>query len=230
MAINSVTSFISGYWRYIVDMTVFLACVLMLGGYQMRLKRRSRQSPTRTVQGMNALARTAWVKRVMSEGRDVMAVQTLRNSTMAATLMASTAVILILGILNMLANADKIGPTLHVLNPTGSHEPGIWIFKLMLILVDFFVAFFSFSLAVRGYNHVGFLINVPQDSGNHGVKPATVSLHLNRAASYYGLGMRTYYFSVPLVLWLFGPVWMLVATIGLLLVLKHLDHLPQSED
>lgn len=93
---------------------------------------------------MNALARNAWVERVMNEDRDVMAVQTLRNSTMAATLMASTAVILILGILNMLANADKIGPALHVLNPTGSHEPGIWIFKLMLILVDFFVAFFQF--------------------------------------------------------------------------------------
>jgi uncharacterized membrane protein len=38
--------------------------------------------------------------------------------------------------------------------------------------------------------------------------------------------MRTYYLSVPLVLWLFGPTWMLVATIVLLAVLNHLDHLP----
>ncbi len=227
---NVIVTFIHSYWRYIVDLTVFAVCVLILGGYQTRLVRRSRQSPTRTMQGMNALARTAWVERVMNEDRDVMAVQTLRNSTMAATLMASTAVILILGILNMLANADKIGPALHLLNPTGSHESGIWIFKLMLILVDFFVAFFSFSLAVRGYNHVGFLINVPKDSGNHGVTPVKVALHLNRAAAYYGIGMRTYYFSVPLVLWLFGPVWMLISTIGLLMVLKHLDHLPQQED
>ena len=225
------SSFISSNWRYIVDLAVFLACVLLLGGYQWRLIRHSRQSPTRTVQGLNALARSAWVERVMREDRDVMAVQTLRNSTMAATLMASTAVILILGILNMLANADKIGPALHLLNPTGSHDSGIWIFKLMLILVDFFVAFFSFSLAVRGYNHVGFLINVPMDQGaKHGVTPFKVALHLNRAASYYGIGMRTYYLSVPLVLWLFGPLWMFIATIGLLMVLNHLDHLPQQED
>lgn len=227
---NSITTLVSTYWRYIVDLTVFALCLIILGGYQWRLVRRSRRSPTRTVQGMNALARTAWVEQAMSRGWDVVAVQTLRNSTMAATLMASTAVILILGILNMLANADKIGPALHVLNPTGSHEPGIWIFKLMLILVDFFVAFFSFSLAVRGYNHVGFLINVPADSGSHGVTPSKVGLHLNRAAAYYGIGMRTYYFSVPLVLWLFGPVWMLISTIGLLLILKHLDHLPHLED
>jgi len=107
---DSFVTFISTYWRYIVDLTVFVLCLLILGGYQGRLVRRSRRSPTRTVRGLNALARAAWVERVMTEDRDVMAVQTLRNSTMAATLMASTAVILILGILNMLANADKIGP------------------------------------------------------------------------------------------------------------------------
>lgn len=222
--------FLITYWRYVVDLVVFLSCLAILGGYQWRLVRRSRRSPTRTMQGLNALARAAWVERVMSEDRDVMAVQTLRNSTMAATLMASTAVILILGILNMLANADKIGPALHVLNPAGTHEPGIWVFKLMLILVDFFVAFFAFSLAVRGYNHVGFLVNVPVDRGDtHGVTPAKVALHLNRASAYYSLGMRTYYFSVPLVLWLFGPVWMLLATLGLLAILRHLDHLPQQD-
>jgi uncharacterized membrane protein len=226
---NTVTSFVTAYWRYIVDLAVFALCAAILGGYQVRLARRSRRSPTRTVQGMNILARAAWVERVMREDRDIMAVQTLRNATMAATLMASTAVILILAILNMLANAEKIGPALHQLNTAGSLEPGMWLFKLMLILVDFFVAFFAFSLAVRGYNHTGFLINVAPDSGEHGVTPATVALHLNRAAAYYTIGMRTYYFSVPLVLWLFGPLWMALATIGLLAVLSHLDHLPQQD-
>lgn len=224
-------SLISYYWNYIIDGAMFLFCAAVLVGYQVHLIRRSRQSPTRTVQGMNALARTAWVEQAMSKGWDVVSVQTLRNATMAATLMASTAIILILGILNMLANADKIGPTLHILNLTGTHESSIWIFKLMLILVDFFIAFFAFSLAVRGYNHAGFLVNVPADlSGKtHGVTPAAVAFHLNREASYYGIGMRTYYFSVPILLWLFGSIWMVIATFGVLMVLYHLDHLPQQD-
>jgi len=49
---------------------------------------------------------------------------------------------------------------------------------------------------------------------------------LNRVSQYYSIGMRTYYFSVPLVLWLFGPAFMFVATVVLLVVLNHLDHLP----
>ena len=219
------------HWNYILDGVIFLACAAILGGYQARLVRHTRLSPTRTVHGMNALARTAWVEQAMSKGWDVVSVQTLRNATMAATLMASTAIILILGIMSMLANADKIGPTLHILNLTGSHASSLWIFKLMLILVDFFVAFFAFSLAVRGYNHVGFLVNVPVDKEgkSHGVTPTKVALHLNRAAAYYTIGMRTYYFCVPLLMWLFGAILMVVSTFGVLAVLKHLDHLPQQD-
>lgn len=232
-AVNDIQSYIINHWRYFAEGGVFVLCAALLAAYQVRLIRRIRSSPTRTVQGLNTLARIAWVNSCMQSGRDILAVQTLRNSTMAATLMASTAIILILGILNMIANADKVAPALHLLNPGGSHEPAIWFFKLMLILVDFFVAFFSFSLSVRGYNHVGFLINVPHSADGkgvgNGVTPAHVAAHLNRAAAYYTLGMRTYYVAVPLVLWLFGPIWMLVATIALLLVMKHLDHLPQQD-
>ena len=213
------------YWTYIVDLSTFVLCAAMITAYQVRLRRHIRKKPSLTVQGMNTQARAAWVERVMTGERDVLAVQTFRNSTMAATLMASTAVILILAILNMLAGADKFSSALHQINTWGSREPGMWVFKLMLVLVDFFVAFFAFSLAVRGYHHAGYVINVPLQ-GDHGITPQRVVAVLDRASQYYSVGMRTYYLSVPLILWLFGPIWMLVATLILLAVLNHLDHLP----
>lgn len=217
-------------WPYVFDILSFIVSTAIMFAYRTWLMNRVRQRPTSTVLGTNSLARTAWVERIMEEGRDILAIQTLRNSTMAATLMASTAVLLIMGILNMLANADKIGPTLHVLNSWGSREPGMWIFKLLVLIVNFFIAFFSFSLAVRGYNHVGYLINVPPNAPErHGVTVGIVAHHLNRSSDYNSLGMRTYYFSVPLVLWLFGPQWMLVSTITLIAVLYHLDHLPAMD-
>jgi len=213
-------------WLYALDLATFAFCALILGGYQIRLQHRIQRNPTITVQGMNAQARAAWVRRVMTEkGMEVMAVQTFRNSTMAATLMASTAVLLIFGILNMMVSADKIGPVFHSLNTWGAHAPLLWIFKLMLALVDFFIAFFSFSLAVRGYHHAGYLVNVPMDRVDHGVTVDRVIHLMNRTGQYYSTGMRTYYFSVPLVLWLFGPLWMLISTLALLAVLNHLDHL-----
>jgi uncharacterized membrane protein len=40
--------------------------------------------------------------------------------------------------------------------------------------------------------------------------------------------MRAYYFSVPLVFWLFGPHFMLAATVVLLAVLYHVDRTPKE--
>ena len=220
-------AFLAEHWRYAVDISIFVGCATGIGVYQWRLGRRTRQTPAMTVQGINAQARAAWVKRVVDENRDVLAVQTFRNSTMAATLMASTAVILILGILNMLGNLDKLSTILHELNTWGARESGVWLFKLMLLLVDFFVAFFCFSLAVRGYFHAGYLVNVPYDENDHNITIGRVVRVLDRASTYFSIGMRTYYFSVPLVLWLFGPLWMLIATIALIAILNHLDHLPE---
>lgn len=214
--------------RIYFDIASFVVCALLLGIYQWRLRRHTRNSPHATVQGMNAQARLAWVEQVMSKtGQDIMAVQTFRNSTMAATLMASTAVLLIFGIFNILGNADKTSPALHSIYSWGSHDAGIRNFKLMVLLVEFFVGFFCFSLAVRGYHHAGYLINVSLSKSDvHGVTVQKVVRMLNRTSGYYSMGMRSYYFSVPVVMWLFGPVWMFVATLALLVVLNHLDHLP----
>lgn len=220
---DNVVRLLSLYWRYVLDLSVFAVCVVVIGLYQVRLSQRIRLNPALTVQGINSQARAAWVDRVMTENRDIMAVQTLRNSTMAATLMASTAVLLIFGILNLLGNTEKLGPAIGEFNSWGAHEPGMSIFKLMLLIVDFFVAFFAFSLSVRGYHHSGYLLNVPLN-GKHGVTPQKVVQVMNRSSKYYSIGMRSYYFSVPLVLWLFGPVWMLLATVALLAILNHLDH------
>ena len=217
--------FLQQYWRYVVDFSTFVLCAVLIGVYQARLSRRIRRNPMHTVQGMNAQARVAWVERMIAENRDVTAIQTFRNSMMAASFMATTAVLLIFGILNLLANADKLGVAFHGLNSWGSQEPGMTVFKLMLIVVSFFVAFFAFALAVRGYHHAGYLINVPAN-GKRGVAPQKTVQVLNRASLYYMAGMRAYYFTVPLVLWVFGPVWLFLGTVALLLVLRYLDLLP----
>ncbi len=49
---------------------------------------------------------------------------------------------------------------------------------------------------------------------------------LNRSGNYYSLGMRAYYLSVPLVFWLFGPLYLLIASIGLVVALYHVDRAP----
>jgi len=211
-----------------VDLTSFLVSALLVAAYHIFLRYKIRNDPTYTVQAINRIARTAWVETIMQDDKNaVLAVQTLRNSTMAATFLASTAVLMIIGVLTLSEQGEKLEAAWHTLNMVGAINPMLWMVKLILLLLDLFVAFFSFSMAVRVFNHVGYMINVPLGLNHKMITPAHVATHLNRAGHFYSLGMRAYYFLVPLVFWLFGPHLMLVATIGLLLVLYRIDRAPQ---
>lgn len=201
------------------------ALILLYHGY---LRYKIRHNPAYTVQAINKIARTAWVETIMTSGnKDVLAVQTLRNSTMAATFLASTAVLLIIGVLTLTGRGSQVSDSWHTLNIMGARHGGLFMLKLICILLDLFVAFFSFSMSIRLYNHVGFLINVPLSLNHKEISPQHVAAHLNRAGKYYSIGMRTYYFMVPLVFWLFGPHFMVVSTLGLIAVLYHVDRAPK---
>jgi uncharacterized membrane protein len=100
---------------------------------------------------------------------------------------------------------------------------------VMFLLVDFIVAFFSFAMSVRLANHVVFMVNVPDHTAHHNLSPKAVARRLHRAGNMFSIGMRAFFFAVPLVFWLFGPYFLLVSSIGLVIALYHLDRC-ESED
>ena len=71
------------------------------------------------------------------------------------------------------------------------------------------------------------MINIPLSLNHKEMSPQHVALHLNLGGNYYYIGMRAYYFLVPLVFWLFGPHFMLAATTTLILVLYRIDRAPK---
>jgi len=215
------------------DIISFTLCVIMLVLYHIYLHYKTVKDPNYSVSSVNAMARAIWVEVMMSSGKpDVIPIQTFRNSTMAATFLASTAVLLMMGVLTLSGQSDNLNSTWHTLNTFGTTHPNLWLSKLLLLLLDLFVAFFCFSMSIRIYHHVGYMINVPYTLNHKHISPKHVALHLNRGGKYYYIGMRAFYFLVPLVFWLFGPHFMLLSTIVLVIALFYIDRAPKilSED
>ena len=208
------------------DILSLLLSVTLVLGYHIFIAYRVRHNPDYTLKSLMATARSAWTRSIMSSGKDILAVQTLRNSTMAAIFLASTAILLIIGVLTLSGQADKLGNTWNALNPSGTAMVEIWQFKLVLLLIDLLSAFFFFSLSIRYFNHVGYMINVPLAMGYSSISIEMVSAQLNRAGAFYGHGMRSYYYVVPLMLWLFGPYLMVTATVALVLLMFKFDYVP----
>jgi uncharacterized membrane protein len=199
----------------------FLALII----YHVRLVFQVRTRPLTTAIGVTNHLRGHWVESIMESNRDILAVQTLRNWVMASSFLASTAILISLGLVGMAASPEKmaeISPSLKVL--VREHRV-MWLFKLMVLILDFFFVFFNFCLAIRYYNHVNFMINVPSTLA-HKITPDYITGILNRGMLHYNMGMRGYYLGVLLVLWLFGPLWMLLGTVVMILVLHYLDRTP----
>jgi len=190
--------------------------------YHMHLYLKIQRDPLTTAIGITNHARHMWVEGIIRDKRDILAVQTLRNQVMAATFLASTAILISLGLFSAAFRPGVFMEVSHTLNLLGTKTEALWMFKLMLLGILFFVTFFNFSLCIRYYNHVGFMINSfqPNDAT---VSAEAVTQVLNHGALHYTIGMRGFYLSVPLALWLFGPIWMLAGSLILVAIVYRLD-------
>lgn len=213
----------------IVDMTVYGASLALIGGYQLYLRIRLRNDTHYTTQSINTAAREAWVDNIMSDkSRGLLGVQTLRNATMAATFLASTAILMGMGVLNLMSKGSSTN-VMHTLETGLFSSHDFQIMKLIILLATFISAFFSFSLAVRTYNHTGFLLNSRNDNMSFYLTPGYVANFLNRGGRYYSMGMRAYYVSVPMLFSLHSTWYMLAASVGLVVFLYRIDRTPKQQ-
>ena len=207
---------------WLFEAIVVGASVAILVIYHWRFWSKTRAGPDSTATGRHRLARAAWI-RAMRDGRNqLVVVQTLRNWIMASTFLASTAIFFALGLLGAAFTTDKLSSFAHELNFLGSEDQQLWLFKALLLIVNFLAAFFNFSLAVRSFIHASFAVET-RETPDKGPGTQVDGRELERGAVHYTLGMRAFYMSIPLSLWLFGPFWMFVGAVGLVVILSRVD-------
>ncbi len=196
------------------------ACLALIIFYYLYLWQRTLRAPDSCAHSFNAKIRQRWVQMILADKNNgLLAIQTLRNSVMAANFMASTAILLIIGILTSSEKLSQwlLHTDLSTFIPAYSNELGA--LKLGLLVLVFFIAFYSFSMAIRYFNHVGYMIGLADSELTQ-----QTSLYLHKAGRYYTLGTRSYFFSLPIFMWLFGPYFLILGTLILILGLALLDN------
>jgi len=208
------------------DLLAFAASLVLLLAYYAVHRAHVQRDPARSIQAVNELSRRLWVEHVMSrQSLDVMAVQTLRNFIMVGILMVSTATLLIIGTLTLSGQGEPLARTWQVLHGSGSASQALRLVKIMFLLADFLVVLFSFTMSIRIANQVLFMVNIPAElRAPHPVlSVGAVAQRLNRAGRMVSIGMRSLFYAIPLVFWLFGPVFLVLAAAGLVLALASID-------
>lgn len=151
-----------------------------------------------------------------NEKKNILAVQTLRNTIMGSTLMATTSILL------CSALAAVISSTYSVKKPLndavyGAHGEFMVALKYVTLLFLFLFSFVCHTLSIRFTNQVNFIINCG------GVTAEYVAELLERGIALNTAGNRLFYSAVPMVLWIFGPVLVFLSSVTMVCVLYNLD-------
>ncbi|XVF37609.1 hypothetical protein REPUB_Repub20aG0024200 [Reevesia pubescens] len=201
--------------------------ILTMVAYHIWLLHKIINHPTNTIIGVNAISRRFWVHSMMEDvGKNgVLAVQTLRNNIMASTVLASTAIMLssLIALLMTGGAGDK-----SALLDFGDKSKKAFSIKYFSILVCFMGVFLLNVQSIRYYSHASILINLPfkkmySEQSHRNLTAEYVATTVNRGSYFWSLGLRGFYFSLPLFLWIFGPIPMVVSCFALVFMLYFLD-------
>lgn len=197
------------------------ASVLLIGGYELRLWMAERSHPQSTARAAHAGLREEWVRALSSQsGSEIVAVQTLRNSLMSATISASTAALALVGTLSLTVSSAPLGLLgLTRLSPA-------LVLELML-LATLFASFVCSATAMRYFSHAGFVMSLPVASREREARLPTAIGYVRRAGSLYGWGLRSFFLVAPIIAGLVHAFAMPLASLTLVLVLRALDRRPQ---
>ncbi|XP_073120378.1 uncharacterized protein [Henckelia pumila] len=216
-------------WKdWYADIILVPSGFLIFTSYHLWVWHRVRSQPLTTIIGRNARGRRFWVSAIMKDNdkKNILAVQTLRNTIMGSTLMATTSILLCAGLAAFLSSTYSIKKPL---NDTvyGAHGEFMMSLKFVTMLHVFLFSFVSHSLSIRFTNQVNFLVNCPSTHedrlGQTVLKPEYVSELLEKGFWLTAVGNRLFYAAVPLLLWIFGPLLVFLCYVVLVIVLYNLD-------
>lgn len=192
-----------------------IATIAVLVLYEALLIVLQRHRPWQLARAVHARLREDWFLAVSTEkGSEILAVQTLRNSLMSATMLASTAALALMGTVTLAA------PSLHdgLAASPGPLQLGPRLVLELVLLALLFASLVSTMMAVRFYNHAGFIGGMPVASEARERWARAGVLYVRRAGLLYGVGLRQLVLVVPVVAAILlpaaGPVTaLLVATV-----------------
>ncbi len=180
----------------------------------------SRLHPERVARSAHARMRATWVAELSRQpGFEIVAVQSLRNSLMSATIAASTAALALMGSISLAGISVATG-----MRQIDSLElVGVRLLLEGLLILALFASYVSSAMAMRYFNHASFVMSIPAMSPERArFNPMAVE-YVERAGLLYSWGLRFFLMIAPLVAGIVNPLAMPPITIALVVVLWKFD-------
>jgi len=209
------------------DLVLVPLAILTVVLYHVFLWYKAKTNPHITVIGVNSVGRRIWVESMMEDNdkKNILAIQTMRNSIMASTLVGTISVILSTGLGAVMSSTYSLkqpDPFKELAVFGGHHSELLVAIKYATPLVFLLFSFFFSSLSIRFLNQVNILVNTPLHEPCL-ITPDYVTQLFHRGCIFNTLATRTLYVACPLLLWILGPVPVFLSCVTMVPALYNLD-------
>ncbi|MBX3665733.1 MAG: DUF599 domain-containing protein [Burkholderiales bacterium] len=180
-----------------------LTTVAMLLIYETAQFLMSRRNPAAVSRTAHARLRELWFLSVSRQpGSEILAVQALRNSLMSAAMLASTAVLGLMGTVTLAA--PSLNATFGAA-VTGIPQLTPRMTLELVLMVLLFASLVASAMAIRYYNHVSFISSIPVGSPEREQWQHTGTIYVRRAGVMYSWALRHLILVAPVLASLLHP-------------------------
>lgn len=171
--------------------------------------------------------RQQWMYKMLRRDNRIADASLLNNLERNASFLASTSIFVIAGVFTLLASSEKlvaILPELPFSEPTSIESIQ---FRLLVALLVHVYAFFTFTWAMRQYGFCAVLLGAapldtdPDLDGPTGTNYVRyMAKVIDRAGHSYNYGLRAFYFSLAVLVWLLN-FWLFVFAVAFTLLILY---------
>ncbi|PID49767.1 MAG: hypothetical protein CR991_04930 [Proteobacteria bacterium] len=168
----------------------------------------------------------AWIATLHQRDNRIVDTAVITNIERSATFLASSSLLIIAGIMTALASTEKVTNFMSGLPLVTANHPQRWEIGLLLMLMAFVYAFFTFTWCMRQWGFASILIgNTPEKSderisSSQRLEHQEALAHVIWLAIYhFNAGLRAYYFSLALLAWFLHPIAFMITSSWVVAVL-----------
>ena len=214
-----------------IDVVAVLWFAIVSMGYQnlMRFPALERISIAGAVQRH----RVAWMREMAKRENRMADSHLMQQLGQGNAFFASTSAIAIGAISSLFGAGERIQPLLEKIPFVARTDAVVFDIKLLLLISVFVYAFFKFAWGFRLTHYCGIMIGAtPQVRDDNAAQceghADAVSALIGIAADHANRGLRSFYFAIAAMTWMFHPALFIMATTWVLAILVRRDFFSKS--
>ena len=214
----------------LLDLISFIWFLLCWIGYSVYARRAAKS--TNTLSSVLYGFRKEWIQKLSRTGMSEVDAELLASLEKQVSFFASTSLLILASLVTVLSTASEMFLNLTSLSFVAEVSQQIIQMKLLLLIVIFTYAFFTFTWSIRQYGFSFILfgssfhtVKYYKEADNYRAIAAernfdAVAKVLDRAGHSYNYGLRAYFFALAVLGWFINP-WVFMAACGVTVLVLY---------